>query len=104
MKNIDIIKNFINKSERMQACGHLAIFENKLINYSTVIAQWKDNTLMLNVKKYSSTTSRIQSTIKYEAESQGVKIEEYEGEPCYYWNMGYQGAPTIKKSEISSLI
>lgn len=37
---------------------------DKLINYSTVIAQWKDSRLYINTKKYSVTTSKIQNKIK----------------------------------------
>ena len=36
----------------------------KLWNYSTIIAEWKDSRLYINIKKYSVTTSKIQNKIK----------------------------------------
>lgn len=55
----------------------------ELINYSTVIA-WKErkdsDTIHLNTKKYSQTTSKIQSKIRQLASQQGLNIVEYEGE------------------------
>ena len=51
----------------------------ELINYSTVIA-WKEHkdsdTIHLNTKKYSQTTSKIRQL----ASQKGLNIEEYEGE------------------------
>ena len=36
----------------------------KLWNYNTIIAEWKDSRLYINTKKYSVTTSKIQHKIK----------------------------------------
>jgi len=49
----------------------------ELINYSTRIAYWQGGKLYLNIKKYSSTTSRIQSKIRRIAEDKGINIIEY---------------------------
>ena len=51
----------------------------ELINYSTRIAYHKNGMLFLNVSKYSSTTSHIQSKIRRLAEDLGFKIVEYKG-------------------------
>lgn len=51
----------------------------ELINYSTRIAYHKNGKLYLNISKYSSTTSRIQSKIRRLAENLGFKIVEYKG-------------------------
>jgi len=51
----------------------------ELINYSTKIAYHKNDKLFLNVKKYSNTTSHIQSKIKRLAEDIGLKVVGYEG-------------------------
>lgn len=48
-----------------------------LINYSTKIAYHKDGKIYLNVGKYSVTTSKIQSKIKYLASQKGLEIVEY---------------------------
>ena len=50
--------------------------ENNLINYQTTIATLKDGKLYLNIKKYSSTTSHIQSKIRYLAMSKGLELIE----------------------------
>jgi len=49
----------------------------ELINYSTRIAYWCNDILYVNTKKYSSTTSHIQSKLKRLAEERGLKIIEY---------------------------
>ena len=53
---------------------------NKLINYSTIIAYFENDTLYLNTRKYSVTTSKIQNTIKRLASDMGLSITEYMGE------------------------
>ena len=52
--------------------------DNELINYSTRIAYIKDKTLYINVKKYSSTTSHIQSKLKQLASLTDYDIVEYQ--------------------------
>ena len=49
----------------------------ELINYNTRIAYWRGGKLYLNIKKYSSTTSKIQSKIRRIAEDKGINIVEY---------------------------
>lgn len=52
---------------------------NNLINYKTTIATLKDNKLYLNIKKYSVTTSKIQTKIRQLATSKGLEIIEVNG-------------------------
>ena len=52
--------------------------DNELRNYSTRIAYIEDNTLYINVKKYSSTTSKIQSKIKWLGKEYNYNIVEYQ--------------------------
>ena len=96
MTNNDLIRAF-NQGATRGIASHLYIKGAELINYSTVIA-WRDINVgvHLNKRKYSSTTSKIQSAV---ARICNV-VEEYDGEPCYYWNYGYMGAPQIKASEV----
>ena len=49
---------------------------NNLINYSTTIASLIDGKVYLNAKKYSSTTSHIQSKIRQLAISKGLELIE----------------------------
>lgn len=90
MTNENVIKTFL---EREQAKTPLRIIvndyysykgrtlwtrENELINYNTRIAYIEGNNLYINVKKYSSTTSKIQSKIKYLGEKYNYNIVEYQ--------------------------
>lgn len=52
----------------------------ELINYNTQIAYWQDNILHINIKKYSSTTSHIQSKLKRLADERDITIIKYVGE------------------------
>ena len=56
----------------------LSIAGDKLINYATIIAIREGNTIKLNNKKYSSTTSKIQNQIRREALSSGLELIEME--------------------------
>lgn len=49
-----------------------------LYNYNTIIAFILDNTLYLNTKKYSVTTSKIQSQLRNQATYTHYNIKEYE--------------------------
>lgn len=52
----------------------------ELINYNTRIAYHQNDKLYLNIRKYSSTTSHIQSKLRRLAEERNFQIIEYEGE------------------------
>ena len=85
MKNEEVIKRFLKHQEGHTPKKHtynglytstLWTRENKLINYRTVIARWVNtNTIELNTKKYSSTTSKIQHKIERVCEEYGIEIE-----------------------------
>lgn len=63
---------FTYKGQTLKADG------KELINYSTRIAYKKDGKVFLNIKKYSVTTSKIQSKIHYLAEQKGFEVVTYE--------------------------
>lgn len=82
MKNKnDFLENYIltrggNKQEKS---SNLYINSNgELINYYTKIAYFKNDTLYLNISKYSSTTSRNQNTLLYYANYYSVNVIKYE--------------------------
>ena len=82
MKNKnDFLKNYIlerggNKHEKS---SNLYINNNgDLINYWTKIAYFKNGILYLNKSKYSRTTSKNQSKLKYYANYYNIDIVEYE--------------------------
>jgi len=92
MKNEKVIEKFLERENAKT--GLRTIFDgvyeyqgrtltstgNKLINYSTIIAYFENDTLYLNTRKYSVTTSKIQNTIRRLASDIGLSITEYMGE------------------------
>ena len=95
MKNSDVIKRFINKeigatpTREINKNGWYSCYSwigntltstgDKLINYNTVIAYWKKDKLYINIKKYSNTTSKIQTEIKRQATNNNIKYMEVLG-------------------------
>lgn len=63
-KNIDVIKAFIYgdtlHTTNLRSTG------DKLINYSTCLAQRKDGKIYVTDSKFSQTTSKIQSALRKE--------------------------------------
>lgn len=61
--NADIIKSFINGVSASNT--NLRTDGDRLVNYYTCIAQRTDNGIIYNATKYSSSTSKIQHTLRY---------------------------------------
>lgn len=90
MKNENVIKKFLEREQaktplRDITNGYysykgrtLYTRDNELINYNTRIAYIEGNTLYINVKKYSSTTSTIQNKIKSLGKEYNYNIVEYQ--------------------------
>ena len=102
MTNNDFIKEYIKGKNKYNAYCHLAYKGDTLWNYSTIICKVdrENKTAKLNVRKYSRTTTGIQSTLKWELDKAGYTITTYEGDRAQLWNVGKQGAETWKKSEV----
>ena len=69
--NKNVIKNYLQFIDSKSHTGNLYTRRNyngewELVNYSTPLVRIIDNTLYLNTKKYSITTSKIQAYIKNE--------------------------------------
>ena len=93
MNNLEVIKSFLQKKNAKTNLRNIqngyytykgrtlhTKEENNgfcLYNYNTVIAFILDNTLYLNTQKYSTTTSKIQSQLRYQATYTDYKIKEY---------------------------
>lgn len=84
MRNEEVIKRFLKHQEGHtpkrytyddQYTSTLWTRENELVNYQTVIARWDSNKIILNTKKYSPTTSKIQHKIERVCEEYGIEIE-----------------------------
>lgn len=63
MTKTELIQKFINGAEKGKG-SNLYIRGNHLINYNTVIASRDGEKIILNAKKYSSTTSRNQNIVR----------------------------------------
>lgn len=64
MKNVDVIKGFVNggkvgKGNSVSSTG------DKLFSYSTIIAERIDGKVYVNPTKYSVTTSKAQGYLRY---------------------------------------
>ena len=87
MTRTQVIEKFLNKEKAQTplrevygwTCKGRTLTSDgeKLVNYKTIIAQFKGDILHLNMTRYSNTTSHIQHEIKRRAESKGITIEEY---------------------------
>ena len=73
MRNIEVIKQFLNKSSGNSDTKNLISDGVRLFSYNTCIAEWTDDFMLFNVTKYSRSTSRIQSMILKELQ----KINTY---------------------------
>ena len=92
MNNEKVIKEFLSgnqaKTQKRTILNGYYTYEgrtlytngNILVNYSTNIARLEGEKLYLNIKKYSVTTSKIQSMIKRLASQKGLEVVEVEGE------------------------
>lgn len=64
MKNLDVIKAFIYGEQAHTL--NLISTGDKLINYSTCIAQRKDGQIYVTDTKFSQSTSKIQNALRKE--------------------------------------
>ena len=90
MSNENVIKKFLKKelakTQLRNIINGYYIYkgrtlwtrDNELINYNTRIAYIEGNNLYINVKKYSNTTSHIQSKLKQLASLTNYDIIEYQ--------------------------
>lgn len=85
MRNQNVIENFIHQIFEGKG-SNLYIDNNKLVNYNTTIAQWENGTLLLNVTKYSQTTSKNQNIIKKLAENL-INVIELDNVPMNTYNL-----------------
>ena len=95
MTNKQVINNFLNRkvgatpTREINKNGWYSCYSwigntltstgDVLINYKTVIAYWKKDKLYINIKKYSNTTSHIQTEIKRQATNNNIKYTEVLG-------------------------
>lgn len=88
MRNIEVIKQFLNKSSGNSDTKNLISDGVKLFSYNTCIAEWVDDFVLFNVTKYSRSTSRIQSMILRELKTliyKSVFIDNVPINTKYLW-------------------
>lgn len=90
MNNEKVIRKFLNKEKGKTRLRNIlnGIYTYKgrtlesngveLVNYSTIIAYWKNEKLYINIKKYSATTSKIQTKLRDLASIKDIQYIEYE--------------------------
>lgn len=62
--NSEVVQAFFNHTPLSSHNGNLKTTKTTLINYSTIIAYYENDTYYINISKYSITTSKIQTSIK----------------------------------------
>lgn len=103
MTNNDLIREYLKGTKNWNVSGHLFYIENELVNYSTVLCRInrEKKRAIFNVTKYSRTTSKIQSEIKYLLSLENYEVIEVRYEGGFYpWNAGYMGAENWTRKEI----
>lgn len=79
--NGGVITAFINKSEKWTDSHNHNLryspwFGGELVNYRTVIAKWDGDTVLVDSRKYSRTTSKIQTQLKNALMQAGIKTAQ----------------------------
>lgn len=105
MRNREFIQAYIKGNKTIGANNHLGFKNDKLWNYSTVICiiDRENKTAQVNSRKYSNTTSRIQTELRYQLSVAGYEVTEFEGPNASWWNLGYQGAPNVTIEDVRSM-
>lgn len=104
MNNFNFIKEFIKGEREYNAYCHLGYKGNILTNYSKDIAiiDRVNKKALVNTRKYSRSTTNIQSTLLSLLEQNGYTIEQYDGGACQWWNCGYVGADRLTIEDVKS--
>lgn len=75
-RSYDYIEYFIEGGREQKKCNSLNIKGDRLFSYNTVIAEWKgDYKIIVNMTKYSTTTSTAQNKLIKELEEYYKWIE-----------------------------
>jgi hypothetical protein len=72
MKNVDVVRAFINGGRKI-ATQNLSMTSTNLFNYNTAIAERSEEFgIVVNVTKYSVSTSKIQNALIRELQDAGI--------------------------------
>ena len=89
MSIYDFLDQYVKEHDGKHVNRQNYYIDGVFVSYSTTICTIDGNTAKLNVKKYSKTTSKLQSQLENILNKHGYKIEKYEGSECCLWNYGY---------------
>lgn len=91
MTTIELVEAFVNGYQEGKASrGRLYIEGDKLINYNTCIAERMGQEMLINITKYSPTTSKHQNRLLAEVELQGIPYTTIEDVPVNTYSLkGY---------------
>ena len=78
MRNKEVISKFVNFAETA-ATANVFSTGDKLFNYETCIAQRHEGKIIVNVTRYSMTTSKLQNNLR--CELSGYDVTEVTGVP-----------------------
>ena len=106
MTNRDFITKYIKGEKEKAKHGHLGFKGNYLVNYSTVICviDRENRTAFVNNRKYSMTTSKLMSEVRYQLRTMGFDLIGFEGTSAEAWNFGYCGASGTDYQDIEYAI
>lgn len=78
----DVVETFIKtRGSRDQKASSVTTVHRKLYSYDTLIAEFADSNLILNITKYSMTTSRLQNRIRRIALVNDINLVEVSNQP-----------------------
>ena len=78
MRNKEVISKFVNFAESA-ATANVRSTGDKLLSYYTCIAQRHEGKIIVNITRYSMTTSKLQSHVRWELS--GYDVIEVTGVP-----------------------
>ena len=89
MNNYDFLDQYVKEHDGKHVNRQNYYIDGVFVSYSTTICEIAGNTAKLNVKKYSKTTSKLQSQLENILNKHGKKKKKYKGSDCCLWNYGY---------------
>lgn len=101
MTNYDFLEQYVKNPTTKAVNRQNYCINGEFVNYSTTICKICGTVARLNTRKYSATTSKLQSQLTALLNKYGYTIETYNGDDAYMWNGGCCG--TDNKWTISEL-
>ena len=90
MRNRDFLKQYVDGKHIQGKHGMMSYTDERLFSYDTVICDINRvlKEANVNVRKYSTTTSRMQNTLLALLHEAGYTVHTYEGNDAYIYDVG----------------